>query len=150
MSAEKRLAEGNITRPAPSTPLGNYVDSVRIGNLYFFSGGTSREFEPKGKLGRDLTVEQGYAAARHTGLIFLARVRATLGSLDRVKRVVRVFGMISSSPDFGEQPQVLNGFSDLIVEVFGDPIGKHARVVIGAAVLPGDVPVEVEVTVEVE
>src|SRR5262249_7657617 len=148
--AEARLKERNITLPAASTPAANYVDSVRVGNLYYFSGGTSREFEPKGKVGKDVTVDQGYQAARHTGLIFLARLRNTLGSLDRVKRIVKVLGFVNSADGFADQPKVMNGFSDLMVEVFGEAIGKHARSAIGVAALPSNAPVEVEVILEAE
>jgi enamine deaminase RidA (YjgF/YER057c/UK114 family) len=95
-------------------------------------------------------VEQGYQAARQAGLITLARARAVLGSLDRVKRVVKVFGMVNSADGFGDQPKVINGVSDLMVEVFGEAIGKHARSAVGMAGLPGNAPVEVEMIVEVE
>ncbi len=148
--AETRLKERNITLPSAPAPVGNYVDAVRVGNLLFVSGNTSREWEPKGKVGKDLTVEQGYQAARHAGLLFLAKVRATLGSLDRVKRVVKVVGMVNSADGFAEQPKVIDGFSDLMVEVFGESIGKHARSAVGMAALPGNAPVEVEEILEVE
>jgi enamine deaminase RidA (YjgF/YER057c/UK114 family) len=101
-------------------------------------------------VGRDLNVEQGYQAARDTGLIMLSKVRAALGNLDRVKRVVKVLGMVNAAEGFGETPQVINGFSDLIVEVFGESIGKHARSAVGIAALPGNSPVEVEMILEVE
>src|SRR5215471_7366150 len=104
----------------------------------------------KGKVGRNLNVEQGYQAARDTGLIMLSKVRGALGSLDRVKRVVKVLGMVNAADGFGETPQVINGFSDLIVEVFGESIGKHARSAVGVAALPGNSPVEVEMILEVE
>ena len=93
--AEARLKERSITLPPAPAAVGNYVDAVRVGNLLFVSGNTSREWEPKGKVGKDLTVEQGYQAARYAGLLFLAKVRVTLGSLDRVKRVVKVLGMVN-------------------------------------------------------
>ena len=99
-------------------------------------------------MGRDLTVEQGYQAARDTGLIMLSKVRGALGSLDRVKRVVKVLGMVNAADGFGETPQVINGFSDLMVEVFGESIGKHARSAVGIAALPGNSPVEVEMILE--
>ena len=101
-------------------------------------------------MGRNLNVEQGYQAARDTGLIMLSKVRGALGSLDRVKRVVKVLGMVNAADGFGETPQVINGFSDLMVEVFGESIGKHARSAVGIAALPGNSPVEVEMILEVE
>jgi enamine deaminase RidA (YjgF/YER057c/UK114 family) len=150
-SAEARLKEKNITLPPAPSPIGNYVDAVRVGNLLFLSGNSSgAQWTPKGKVGRDLTVEHGYQAARQVGLITLARARAVLGSLDRAKRVVKVLGMVNSADGFGEQPKVINGFSDLMVEVFGETIGKHARSAVGMAALPANAPVEVEMIVEVE
>jgi enamine deaminase RidA (YjgF/YER057c/UK114 family) len=103
-----------------------------------------------GKVGKDLTVEQGYAAARQAGLIMLAKIRGAVGSLDRVKRIVKVLGMVNSAEGFGDQPAVINGFSDLMVEVFGETIGKHARSAVGMGGLPGNAPVEVEMIIEVE
>jgi enamine deaminase RidA (YjgF/YER057c/UK114 family) len=150
-SAEARLKEKNITLPAESAPVANYVNAVRVGNLLFMAGNTAgAEWTPKGKVGKDLTVEQGYQAARQAGVIMLSKVRAALGSLDRVKRVVKVLGMVNSADGFGDQPKVINGFSDLIVEVFGESIGKHARSAVGMAGLPGNSPVEVEMILEVE
>ena len=102
--------------------------------------------EPKGKPGRDLTVEQGYDAARQAGINLLGTVKATLGSLDRVKRVIKVFGMVNSAESFGDQPKVMNGFSDLMVEIFGDA-GKHARSAVGMAALPGNSAIEVDVRI---
>src|SRR5207248_4876645 len=104
----------------------------------------------KGKVGKDLTVQEGYDTARQVGLIMLAKVRAALGSLDRVKRVVKVLGMVNSADAFGDQPRVINGFSDLMVEVFGEAIGKHARSAVGMAALPMGIPVEIEMILEVE
>ena len=130
MSAEARLAEKNIVLPPPATPMANYVGAVRVGSLLFVSGhGPIRDGKAtaRGKVGKDLTVEQGYQVAREVGLNLLATVRATLGSLDKVKRVVKVLGMVNSAEGFGDQPKVINGCSDLMVEVFGDAIGKHAR-----------------------
>jgi enamine deaminase RidA (YjgF/YER057c/UK114 family) len=150
-TAEARLKEKDITLPAVSEPAANFVNSVQVGNLLFLSGNTAGpQWTPTGKLGRELTVEQGYQAARQAGLIMLAKLRAALGSLDRVKRVVKVFGMVNSAEGFAEQPKVMNGFSDLMVEVFGEGIGKHARSAVGMAGLPGNAPVEVEMIVEVE
>jgi enamine deaminase RidA (YjgF/YER057c/UK114 family) len=103
-----------------------------------------------GKVGRELSIEQGYQAARETGLNLLASARAALGSLDKVKRVVKVLGMVNSADGFGDQPKVINGFSDLMVEVFGEEIGKHARSAVGMAGLPVGIPVEIEMVLEVE
>jgi enamine deaminase RidA (YjgF/YER057c/UK114 family) len=153
MSAEATLKARGITLPPPTTPLANYVGAVRSGNLLYLSGhGPMREGKPlaTGKVGRDLTVEQGYRAAREVGLGLLATTRATLGSLDRVKRVIKVLGMVNSADDFGDQPKVVNGFSDLMVEVFGEAIGKHARSAVGMAGLPMGIPVEIEMILEVE
>ncbi len=154
MSAEARLKDKGITLPTPTTPLANYVGAVQTGNLLFLSGhGPLRPhgaFTYVGKLGRDLTVEQGYQAAREVGLNLLATTRAALGNLDRVKRVVKVLGMVHSADGFGDQPKVINGFSDLMVEVFGETIGKHARSAVGMAGLPMGIPVEIEMILEVE
>src|SRR5881296_537747 len=134
MSAEGRLKERNITLPQPATPMANYVGAVRVGNLLFVSGhGPVRDGKAtvRGKVGKDLSVEQGYGVARDVGLSLLATVRANLGSLDKVRRVVKVLGMVNSAEGFGDQPKVINGFSDLMVEVFGEAIGKHARSAVG-------------------
>jgi enamine deaminase RidA (YjgF/YER057c/UK114 family) len=104
----------------------------------------------KGKVGKDVTLEEGYHAARSTGLNLLATTRQALGSLDKVKRVVKVLGMVNSAPGFTDQPKVINGFSDLMVEVFGETIGKHARSAVGMAELPFGIPVEIEMVLEVE
>ena len=154
MGAEARLKERNITLPQPATPLANYVGAVRVGNLMFVSGHGPLRVDGKpsarGKVGRELTVEQGYQVAREVGLALLATIRASVGSLDRIKRVVKVLGMVNSAEGFGDQPRVVNGFSDLMVEVFGDAIGKHARSAVGMAELPMGIPVEIEMGLEVE
>lgn len=154
MSAEARLKTLNLTLPPPPAPVANYVGAVRVGNLLFVSGHgplrTDGKPSVRGKLGRDLSVEQGYQVAREVGLNLLATVRATLGSLDRVKRVVKVLGMVNSAEGFGDQPRVINGFSDLMVEVFGEAAGKHARSAVGMAELPMGIPVEIEMILEVE
>jgi enamine deaminase RidA (YjgF/YER057c/UK114 family) len=154
MGAEARLKELNITLPQPATPMANYVGAVRSGQLLFVAGHGPIRHEGKGmargKLGRDLTTEEGYQVAREVGLNLLATVRANLGSLDRVKRIVKVLGMVRSAEGFGDQPKVINGFSDLMVEVFGEAIGKHARSAVGMAELPVGIPVEIEMIVEVE
>jgi enamine deaminase RidA (YjgF/YER057c/UK114 family) len=153
MSAEARLRDKNITLPAPTKPLANYVGAVRVGNLLFLSGhGPFNEGKAtaRGTLGKDLTIEEGYKVAREVGLTLLATTRTTLGSLDKVKRVVKVLGMVRSAEGFGDQPKVINGFSDLMVEVFGETIGKHARSAVGMAELPMGIPVEIEMILEVE
>jgi enamine deaminase RidA (YjgF/YER057c/UK114 family) len=149
--AEARLKQLNITLPADSAPAANFVNSVQAGKLLFLSGNTpGGDWPLKGKVGKDLTVEQGYQSARQTGLIMLSKVRTALGSLDRVKRIVKVLGMVNSAEGFSDQPKVVNGFSDLMVEVFGEAIGKHARSAVGMAGLPGNAPLEVEMIVEIE
>jgi enamine deaminase RidA (YjgF/YER057c/UK114 family) len=140
--------------PAVTPPVANYVNAVRAGNLLFLAGKGGRAGadgrRPQGKIGREYTVEQGYQQARDTGVELLSVMRDELGSLDRVKRIVKVLGMVNSAEDFSDQPKVVNGFSDLMVEVFGEAIGKHARSAVGMAGLPGNAPVEVEMIVELE
>jgi enamine deaminase RidA (YjgF/YER057c/UK114 family) len=152
MGAEANLKQLGITLPAPGKPMANYVPGVRVGDLLFLSGhGPVREgtATTRGKLGRDLTTEEGYKVAREVGLNLLASARSILGSLDRVKRVVKVLGMVNSAEGFGDQPTVINGFSDLMVEVFGEN-GRHARSAVGMAELPVGIPVEIEMILEVE
>ena len=150
-TAEVRLKEKNIILPVVPRPVANYVDSVQVGKLLFLSGNTpDAQWKFKGKVGKDMTVEEGYQTARQVGLIMLAKVQAALGSLDRVKRVVKVLGMVNSPEGFGDQPKVINGFSDLMVEVFGEATGKHARSAVGMAGLPFNNAVEVEMIVEIE
>jgi len=153
MGAEANLKARNITLPPPGKPAANYVGAVQTGNLLFVSGhGPLRDGKATitGKVGRDLSTEQAYQVAREVGLLLLATTRAHLGSLDRVKRIVKVLGMVASAAGFGDQPKVINGFSDLMVEVFGEPIGKHARSAVGMAELPWSIPVEIEMILEVE
>jgi len=138
MGAEAKLKQLGITLPAQSTPVANYVPSVRVGNLLFLSGhGPFRDGKAttRGKLGKELSVEDGYKVAREVGLNLLASAHTSLGSLDKVKRVVKVLGMVASAEGFTDQPKVINGFSDLMVEVFGDA-GRHARSAVGMAELP--------------
>jgi enamine deaminase RidA (YjgF/YER057c/UK114 family) len=152
MGAETRIKQLGLTLPAPGKPLGNYVPGVRVGNLLFLSGhGPGREATAtaRGKLGRDLSTDEGYKVARDVGINLLGSARHILGSLDKVKRVVKVLGMVNSADDFGEQPKVINGFSDLMVEVFGDD-GRHARSAVGMAGLPMGIPVEIEMILELE
>jgi enamine deaminase RidA (YjgF/YER057c/UK114 family) len=152
MTAEQRLEELNIQLPDAPQPVAIYRPAVQVGNLLFVSGhGPTRVdgTQITGKVGVELTIEEAKEAARVTGLAILSTVRNTLGSLDRVVRVVKVLGMVNATPDFEEQPQVINGFSELMMEVFGDP-GKGARSAVGMGSLPGNIPVEVEAIYEVE
>ena len=148
MSAEKRLKELKIDLGPVSAPVANYVNAVRTGNLLYLAGkGPAGGIS--GIVGKDMTVEQAYGHARTVGLNLMAVMRHELGSLDRVKRIVKVLGMVNAVPGFGEQPKVINGCSDLFVEVFGER-GKHARSAVGMGSLPMQIPVEIEVIVEVE
>ena len=152
MDAEARVKQLGIKLPEPSKPVANYVSAVRTGNLIFLAGAGPRKEDGSymtGRLGQDVTIEQGYQAARLTGINQLAVLKAALGDLNKVKRVVKVLGMVNSTPSFTEQPKVVNGFSDLMVEVFGDQ-GKHARSAVGMAALPMNISVEVEMVVEVQ
>jgi enamine deaminase RidA (YjgF/YER057c/UK114 family) len=149
---EERLAALGIELPQAPQPVANYVNGVQTGRLIFLAGkGPKRAdgSEIHGKLGVDLTIEEGYEAARLTAINQLAVLKAMLGDLDRVTRVVKVLGMVNSHPDFIEQPAVINGFSDLIVEVFGDR-GRHARAAVGMASLPRGQAVEIEMIVEID
>jgi enamine deaminase RidA (YjgF/YER057c/UK114 family) len=151
VGAEARLKALNIVLPPEFVSTGNFVNSVQTGKLLFLSGNPGGPaWAGKGKVGRELTTAQGAQAARDAGLLMLTKIRTALGSLDRVKRIVKVFGMVNSADGFGEHPQVIKGFSDLMVEVFGETIGKHARSAVGFAGLPGNTPVSVEMIVEVE
>jgi L-ascorbate metabolism protein UlaG (beta-lactamase superfamily)/enamine deaminase RidA (YjgF/YER057c/UK114 family) len=148
---EMRLAELGIELPEPPSPVANYVNGVQTGSLIFLAGKGPRRAdgtEVHGKLGADLTIEEGYEAARLTAINQLAVLKAMLGDLSRVVRVVKVLGMVNSHPDFVDQPAVINGFSDLIVEVFGER-GRHARAAVGMATLPRGQAVEIELVVEV-
>lgn len=150
--AEVRLKELGIDLPTPPKPIANYVNAVRTGNLIFLAGkGPKRAdgSEIRGKLGKDLSIEEGYEAARITAINQLAVLKAELGDLNKVKRFVKVLGMVNSDPNFTDQPKVINGFSDLIVEIFGER-GKHARAAVGMASLPRGQAVEIEAIVEVE
>ena len=146
MSAEAKLKELGIELPEIPTPGGNYLHGVVSGNHLYLSGKVDRTVV--GKVGEDVTLEEAYAAARQIGLYQLAVIKAELGSLDRVKRVVKVLGMVNSAPDFGAQPKVINGCSDLFIEVFGEN-GRHARSAVGMAALPNQVAVEIEAIVEI-
>jgi enamine deaminase RidA (YjgF/YER057c/UK114 family) len=151
MKTEQRLKELGIELAPASGPLANYVNAVRTGNLLYLAGkgpGLPGKPMPTGKVGRDLTIEQAYGYARETGLNLIAVMKAELGDLDRVKRIVKMLGMVNAVPEFGHQPEVINGCSDLFVEVFGDR-GRHARSAVGMGSLPRGIPVEIEVIVEV-
>ena len=151
MSYEDRLKELGFSLPAPPKPVANYVPVVRTGDLLFLSGvlpSRDGRLVLTGKLGENLTVEQGVEAARVAVLNGLSIVRSETGSLDRVKQIVKMVGYVASASGFTDQPQVLNGASDLLVSVFGDA-GHHARVAVGAAELPRLAPIEIELIVEV-
>nr|WP_299382638.1 RidA family protein [Allomuricauda sp.] len=149
---EANLERLGITLNSPSAPVANYVNVVRTGNLLFLAGKGPTKADGElitGKVGGDLSIEQGYEAARITGINQLAVLKAELGNLNKVKRVVKVLGMVNAVPEFGNHPEVVNGFSDLMVEVFGDR-GKHARAAVGMGSLPRNIAVEIEMIVEVE
>lgn len=149
MRIEKRLEELGITLPAPVQPVASYVRYVQTGNLLYISGTGPSSDQPSGKLGKELDVDAGYQVARNVGIAIIATMKDALGDLDRVKRVVKLLGMVNSAPDFADQPKVINGCSDLMIEVFGDA-GRHARSAVGFVALPSQIPVEIEVIVEVE
>jgi enamine deaminase RidA (YjgF/YER057c/UK114 family) len=149
---EERLKEKGIVLTTPSAPVANYVNVVRVGNLLFLSGkGPSKPDGSYviGKVGKDLTTEQGYDAARLAAISHLSVLKAELGDLSKVKRIVKVLGMVNCTDDFKDQPKVINGYSDLMVEIFGEK-GKHARSAVGMNSLPLGIAVEVEVIVEIE
>ncbi len=142
---EQNLEKLGLILPEVGTPIANYVKWKQVGNLLYLSGSGPDVF---GKVGADLSVEEGYQAARETGLEIIAVLKmATDGDLSRIKQFVKVLGMVNSNPDFTKQPAVINGFSDLMVEVFGEK-GKHARSAVGVASLPNNMTVEIEVIVE--
>ena len=151
MSAEARLKELGIDLPDAPKPVANYVPYVQSGNLLFVSGQVPAAMgdAAKGKLGSDLSVEQGQAIARGCGLAILAQVKAAVGSLDKVKRVVKLGGFVNCTPDFNDHPAIINGASDLMVDVLGDA-GKHSRFAVGAPSLPLGFAVEVDAIVEIE
>lgn len=150
MSIEATLAEKGITLPDAPAPAANYVPFAQSGNLIFVSGQISADENGliTGKLGENVSVEDGAAAARRCGLSLIAQVKAAIGDLDRVARVVKLTGFVNSTPDFTDQPKVINGCSDLMVEVFGDA-GRHSRAAVSAPSLPFGVAVEIEAVFEV-
>lgn len=147
MRVEARLQKLGIELPEPVRPVANYVRYVQTGNLLFISGTGPSDSAPGGKVGQDLTIEQAYGVAREVGLQIIATIKDAIGDLDRVRRVVKVLGMVNCAPDFGDQPKVINGCSDLLVEVFGDA-GRHTRSAVGMGALPSGIAVEIEATVE--
>lgn len=150
--AEKRIEELGLVLPTAPAPMANYVTARKVGNLLFFSGaGPFQDGKPVifGKVGVELTQEEGYQAARLTGLNLIAQLKKELGDLDRVKQFVKVQAFVASAPDFTAQPAVMNGVSDLFAEVFGEK-GKHARTAVAVPQLPFNIPIEVEMIVEVE
>jgi enamine deaminase RidA (YjgF/YER057c/UK114 family) len=148
---EEKLKELGISLMDPSAPVANYVNAVRSGNLIFLSGKgplQSNGENIEGKVGVDLTIEQGYEAARITAINQLSVLKSELGNLNKVVRVIKVLGMVNAAPEFTDHPKVINGYSDLMVAVFGER-GKHARAAVGMGSLPGNIAVEIEMIVEV-
>jgi enamine deaminase RidA (YjgF/YER057c/UK114 family) len=152
-SPETRVKELGITLPTPAKPVAKYKPTVLIGSVLYVSGHGPAKGDPAlmaGKVGAKLNLEQGKECARLVGINILATVKASLGSLDRVKRLVKTLGMVNATPEFLEHPQVINGFSELMAQVFGDDAGVGARSAVGMGSLPGDIPVEIECIFEVE
>jgi enamine deaminase RidA (YjgF/YER057c/UK114 family) len=152
MSAEARLKGLGIVLPSLGTPVANYLPYRLAGNILYLAGQGPRDESGKqltGKLGKDISVEEGYRRARLVGLGLLAAIRDALGSLDRVDYIVKLLGMVNAVPDFNDSPKVINGCSDLFVEVFGDA-GRHARSAVGNVMLPNQISVEIEGLVAVK
>ena len=152
MNIEQRLNELNIALPRVGSPLGNYVHARRAGNLLYLSGKGPENTDgtmPRGKLGAGVSIDEGYRHARQIGLVLIAAIKDELGDLDRVEGIVKVLGMVNAAPDFADHPKVVNGCSDLFVEVFGEA-GRHARSAVGMSSLPAGIPVEIEVIVAVK
>lgn len=143
---EEKIKQLGLSIPEVSHPIANYVKWKQVGNLLYLAGSGPKIY---GKVGADLSVEQGYEAARATGLEIIAVLKAATGDLSRIKQFVKVLGMVNATPEFTAQPAVINGFSDLMVEVFGEK-GKHARSAVGVGSLPNNMAVEIEVIVELE
>lgn len=149
---EENLASNGIVLPAIPSPIANYVNAVRVGNLLYLSGKGPLQSDGKyitGKLGKDISIEQGYAAAKLTAIIQIAVLKHELGNLGKVKQIVKVLGMVNSDSSFTNHPKVINGFSDMMVAIFGEK-GKHARSAVGMGSLPMNMAVEVEMIVEIE
>jgi enamine deaminase RidA (YjgF/YER057c/UK114 family) len=152
MTIDERLAELGINLPEGAKPMGNYVRARQTGNLLYIAGHGSRKdgvYPYLGKVGSDVTLEQGYESARYGAINCLASARDYLGSLDRVSGVVKVLGYVASAPGFNSQPRVVNGASDVLVEIFGEA-GRHARSAVGVAELPENIPVEIEMILEIK
>ena len=150
---EKRIQELHITLPPAPKPVAKYKTAVLVGNMLYVSGHGPAKLNDKtpitGRCGDTMTTEQGKECARAVGVNILSTVRSTLGSLDKVKRLVKTLGMVNATPDFNDHPKVINGFSDLMVEVFGEEHGKGARSSVGMSNLPGGIPVEIEAIFQV-
>ncbi|WP_395626725.1 RidA family protein [Daejeonella sp.] len=149
---DARLKQLNIQLVEPSVPTANFVKTVRVGNLVFTSGHGPDKPEGgtyQGRLGADLTIEQGQEAARLTGIALLSSLKKEIGDLGKVKRIVKVLGMVQCTPEFKDHPKVMNAFSDMMVGVFGEK-GKHARSAVGMSALPGNIAIEIEMIVEIE
>ncbi|KAB2440144.1 RidA family protein [Bacillus luti] len=144
---EDKLSELGITLPAIRPAVGNYVSCVKVGNLLFTAGQGVDEYH--GKLGKDISIDEGYKAARKSMLNLLSVVRNELGDLNKVKRIVKILGFVNSTEDFINQPKVMNGASDLLVDIFGEK-GKHARSAVGMAQLPNNTTIEIEMVIEIE
>ena len=151
-SPEAKLQELGIELSTPSSPVANYVNTVQVGNLLFISGKGPLQSNGeyiKGKVGQNLTIEDGYNAARLTAINLISTLKASIGDLSKVRRIVRVTGMVNASSEFTDHPKVVNGCSDLLVEVFGDK-GKHTRAAVGMNSLPSNIAVEIDMIVQVE
>ncbi|HDN62869.1 MAG TPA: RidA family protein [Candidatus Bathyarchaeota archaeon] len=152
MSVEERLRELGIELPPPPKPLGAYVPTVQVDDLVFVAGmkaSIGGEMKFRGKVGSDLTVEEGYEAAKICALNCLSALKEALGSLDKVERIIQVFGFVNSAEGFNQQPKVLNGASDILLKIFGEK-GQHARIAVGSNELPEDSPVEVAMIVKLK
>jgi len=151
MQAEDKLKDLGLSLPNPPQPVGSYLLAQQAGDLLFLSGTTcylDGKLLYSGRVGKELTVEQGYAAARQAALNLLSVIKHSLGDLDRVEKVVKLNGYVNSAPDFDRQPAVINGASDLMEKVFGER-GRHSRTSIGVSDLPGHIPVEIELVVQI-
>jgi len=149
MKIEEKIKGMGLRLPEIPEPVANYVPAVRTGNLLFLSGHGPEKSVPTGKVGQELTLEEGYEAAKNTALCLISTIKNSIGDLDKVKRIVKLVGFVNCSEDFKDQPKVVNGASDLFVAVFGER-GKHARAAVGMYQLPGGIPVEIEVIIEIE
>ena len=152
-NVEQKLKELNMQLPIPTKAVGEYLPYVKSGNLIFLSGHGPAIMEGEkqyhGKLGKSLTVDEGYDAARLVGLNLLSTLKMAISDLDRVTHIVKVLGMVNSTPDFNQHPKVINGFSELMSKLYGDK-GRHARSAVGLVNLPFDIPVEIEMIVEIQ